>query len=75
MEKTQQEDINIRALLKQKNKQGACLSLQKRKMYETELNRQQNMVNNLVKQKFTLEAAEDMSAVFETLSLATATSK
>ena len=33
------------------------------------------MVNNLVKQKFTLEAAEDTSAVFETLSLATATSK
>jgi hypothetical protein len=39
MEKTGLEDINIKALLKQKNKQGAYLALQRRKMYETELNR------------------------------------
>ena len=51
------------------------LALQRRKMYEAESNRQQNMVNELDKQKFTLEAAEETSAVFETLSLATATSK
>jgi len=31
------------------------------------------MLTNLEKQKFTLEAAEDTSTVFETLSLATAT--
>ena len=33
------------------------------------------MLNNLAKQKFTLETAEDTSAVFDTLSLATATNK
>ena len=33
------------------------------------------MLNNLEKQKFTLEAAEETSSVFETLSMATATSK
>ena len=33
------------------------------------------MLNNLAKQKFTLETAEDTSAVFETLSLATATNR
>ena len=44
-------------------------------MYEEAMNRQQNMLNNLVQQKFTLESAEETSSVFETLSLATATSK
>ena len=33
------------------------------------------MVNNLVQQKFNLESAEETSAVFETLSMATATSR
>ena len=33
------------------------------------------MLNNLVQQKFTLESADETSSVFETLSLATATSK
>ena len=49
--------------------------MKRKKMYEAESNKQQNMLNELEKQKLTLEAAEDTSAVFETLSLATATSK
>ena len=39
MENTHKEDIKIKTLLKQKNRQGAMLALQRRKLYETELNR------------------------------------
>ena len=49
------------------------LALRRKKMYEEECNRQHHMLANLDKQKFTLEAAEETSVVFETLSLATAT--
>lgn len=74
-DKTQQLDLKIKTQLREKNRQGAMLSLQRRKMYETEQNRQQGMLNNLIQQKFTLEAAEETAEVFETLSLATQTNK
>lgn len=38
--KTGEQDNKIRALLQQKNKQGAALALQRRKIYEAEINRQ-----------------------------------
>ena len=44
-------------------------------MYEQDLNRQQNMFNNLIQQKINLEAAEETSSLFQTLSLATMTNK
>ena len=74
-ERIRQEDIKIVQLLQQKNKKGAAYALQRKKMYESECNKQHNMINELEKQRLTLEAADDTSAVFETLSLATATSK
>jgi len=72
-EKASREHAKAKQCLQQKNKQGALLALQRKKMFEEECNRQQNMLTNLEKQKFTLQAAEDTSTVFETLSLATAT--
>ena len=50
-------------------------ALQRRKLYETEQNRQQGMLNNLIQQKFTLEAAEETTDVYETLTLASSTNK
>ena len=48
IEKTKQEDLKIKNLLLQKNKNGAMLALQRRKLFETEMNRQQGMLNNLI---------------------------
>ena len=64
MENIKKEDVKIKTLLQQKNKQGAMLALQRRKMYEQDLNRQQNMFNNLIQQKINLEAAEETSSLF-----------
>ena len=75
MENIKKEDVKIKTLLQQKNREGAMLTLKRRKMYEEDLNRQQNMVNNLIQQKINLEAAEETSSLFQTLSLATSTNK
>ena len=75
MDKTREEDIKIKTLLQQKNRTVALSCLQRRKLYEKQLERQQNMLNELEKQKFNLEAADETSAVFETLSIATAASR
>ena len=48
MENIKKEDVKIKTLLQQKNREGAMLTLKRRKMYEEDLNRQQNMVNNLI---------------------------
>ena len=64
MENIKKEDVKIKTLLQQKNREGAMLTLKRRKMYEQDLNRQQNMVNNLIQQKINLEAAEETSSLF-----------